>query len=268
VLKFLLKYIFVVFCFFVFTNVQAQTVDEEAALPEDVEQMLDSISVDSIASQVASEDEEQEYNEDETLALQELEKGYATRKYNEATWRADTSLADFNYVRPQPKPKKQTTPPKASRNWTMSDNMITMIIYGLIAIILIAAIYAFFGDSIFGRVDKKPDEHIEAGWEDVENFTEWERAVNEAEAAGDYRLAIRIHFLQCLQDLSQSGLIEYKKDNTNSVYINQMRSTKFSKRFMQLCRMFDYTWYGKYGIDQVQYQQTKSQFKQFSEDLA
>jgi hypothetical protein len=267
VFKFFLKYYFVVFSLFAFVNVHAQNIGDEAALPPEVEQMLDSIQIDSISAEVGS-DTEQEYEENESANLQELEKNYAIRKYNEQTWRADTSSVDFNYVRPQDKPKKKETPPKSLPNWTLSDNMLTVIIYSLVAIILLAAIYAFFGDSIFGRVDKKPDEHIEAGWEDVENFTEWERAVNEAEAAGDYRLAIRIHFLQCLQDLSQWGLIEYKKDNTNSEYINQMRSTKFGKRFMQLCRMFDYTWYGKYGIDQVQYQQTKSQFKQFSEDLA
>jgi hypothetical protein len=267
VVKFAFKYVFVLCCFLASVNVHAQTTEDEAALPEEVEQMLDSISVDSIASQVAY-NEVEEYGDDESVALQNAEKNYALRKINEATWQTDTSSADFDYVRPQAKPKKKEEPQEPKTEWKMSGDMTTFIIYILIAIILIAAIYAFFGDSVFGRADKKVQPHIQAGWEDVENFTEWERAINEAEAAGDYRLATRIHFLQCLQDLSHWGLIDYKKDNTNSTYINQMRGTKFSKRFNQLCRVFDYTWYGKYGIDQVQYQQTKSQFKQFSEDLA
>jgi hypothetical protein len=262
----LLKYYIVVCALFLSANVYAQAYNEET-LPEDVEQMLDSIKVSDL-SEAVTEEQEEDYTENEIQELQDAETNFASRTFEKQKWTADTSDKAFDYVRPKPVAKSEPKKIRKKPSFAFSDEMATMLMYGLIAIIIIAVIYAFFGEQFFGRRDKKNENIVASNWEDVESFTEWERAVQEAEAAGDYRLAIRIQFLECLQNLSQAGFIDYKKDSTNAMYISQTRSTEFSKSFAGLCRMFEYTWYGKHGIDSVQYYQTKEQFKVFAQRLA
>lgn len=76
----------------------------------------------------------------------------------------------------------------------------------------------------------------------------YEMAISKAIAVGDYRLAVRLMYLQLLKELSQRTLIQYKQGRTNSEYMSQLFGTVHYPLFSRLTRQFEYVWYGKFPV--------------------
>ena len=67
----------------------------------------------------------------------------------------------------------------------------------------------------------------------------------EAEAAGNYRLAVRLGYLQVLHALSARHLIDWQPDKTNHHYLRELVGTAWQAGFGTLTRQFEYAWYGE-----------------------
>ena len=78
--------------------------------------------------------------------------------------------------------------------------------------------------------------------------------------AKDYRLGIRLMYLQLLSNLSNQGIINYAQQKTNNDYVMQLYGTKYYNSFFQLTRHFEYTWYGKFPISEERFREMKSEF--------
>jgi len=99
---------------------------------------------------------------------------------------------------------------------------------------------------------------------DINYQKEIEKAVN----AGDYRLAIRLMFLRLLKQLSQKKIIEYKQERTNFDYLSQLHATGFYNDFFRLTRNYEYTWYGKFEVSGETFGIIKSEFENFDRKLS
>jgi hypothetical protein len=99
---------------------------------------------------------------------------------------------------------------------------------------------------------------------DINYQKEIEKAVN----AADYRLAIRLMFLRLLKRLSQKRIIEYKQERTNFDYLSQLYSTGYYNDFFRLTRNYEYTWYGKFDVNRETFGIIKSEFENFDRKLS
>jgi len=101
-----------------------------------------------------------------------------------------------------------------------------------------------------------------AGSSTVEDLTEddLDRRIGEAEAAGDYRAAVRYHFLQLLRELQDAGYIEWRAERTNREYLRALASTPLVSDFSQVLRVFEKTWYGEQQVDSGDYAHVAPQF--------
>lgn len=77
----------------------------------------------------------------------------------------------------------------------------------------------------------------------------YDNEIRSAVNAGNYRLAIRLWYLQTLKNLAEDELISYKQESTNSQYLQQLNDTNFYKPFRLLTRSFEYAWYGQFTLD-------------------
>ncbi|MCU7548944.1 DUF4129 domain-containing protein [Chitinophagaceae bacterium LB-8] len=80
----------------------------------------------------------------------------------------------------------------------------------------------------------------------------------------NYRLAIRLLYLQTLKLMADKDIIQYKAEKTNSDYLWQLQGTAFYKDFFRLTRDFDYTWYGKFDISAEAFQTILKDFTSFN----
>lgn len=82
---------------------------------------------------------------------------------------------------------------------------------------------------------------------------DFERGVRRALEAGDYRLAIRLRYLQVLRELADRNIIQYRQGATNGVYVSQLLGTNYYSDFFRITRTFEYAWYGMLPVTQLAY---------------
>ncbi len=109
----------------------------------------------------------------------------------------------------------------------------------------------------------------ETDLEDSDIFSiNYQKEIDKAVEAGNYRLAIRLMFLRLLRNLSDKNIIQYKQDSTNFDYIMQLRSTAMYPDFSRLTRNYEYSWYGQFAIDKETYSIIKNEFDNFETKLS
>lgn len=169
------------------------------------------------------------------------------------------------------KKDKPFTPPRFDFLKTVFNaTVFKVLLFGMVGFILLFILYYIFTNSEFNyfrsrRRKKTEVENIR--WENVTQFSAWEKAVQEAEAIPDYRTAIQILYLQTLRSLNDKNIISYEIEKTNWEYVAELRETKYEKSFMQLTTYFDYIWYGHFTVNEEMYKKLKQFYHQFIQDL-
>lgn len=79
----------------------------------------------------------------------------------------------------------------------------------------------------------------------------------------NFRLAVRLLYLQTLKRLTDAGWIAYKPDKTNQQYVYELTSSPLQADFERLTRQFEFVWYGDFPINEARFEAIHSQFKQF-----
>ncbi|MCO5937348.1 hypothetical protein NAF17_17510 [Mucilaginibacter sp. RB4R14] len=127
-------------------------------------------------------------------------------------------------------------------------------------------IYAFLKmlklDGLFRRKSKDVTLAYSESAEDI-NMIDFEKDIAHAVAARNYRLAIRLLYLQSLKLLSDAQIIDWQINKTNSVYIHEINDTTQKHSFKLLTRQFEYAWYGDLPIDNASFITTNALFSEF-----
>jgi hypothetical protein len=98
-------------------------------------------------------------------------------------------------------------------------------------------------------------------------FLDYEGLLAEAILQKNFKNAYRIQYLQCIKELILKNWIKYHKNDTNHELLNQLRGKNIHKSFKILTYLFDQIWYGEIKINEDNYNDLISHFKQFKEDL-
>ena len=106
------------------------------------------------------------------------------------------------------------------------------------------------------------DEEAEEATDDIFAIP-YQREIEKAVSAGNYRFAVRLMFLQLLKSLSERKIIQYKPDRTNFDYLVQLGTTRYYPDFFRITRNYEYSWYGKFEINRATYDQIKKEFDEF-----
>lgn len=150
-----------------------------------------------------------------------------------------------------------------------SSYNIGKILLRLFAIILIGFVIYFLvkyliGNNIgfFGKKNSKTeikDEDLHENIHEI-NFAD---TIAKFENSAEYRLAVRYQFLLILKKLSDKKLITWNPEKTNRDYNGEIKDENLKKRFADLALIFDYIWYGEFGVDYDHYLKYKEQFQAF-----
>ncbi len=92
-------------------------------------------------------------------------------------------------------------------------------------------------------------------------------AISKAELEGNYRLAIRLQYLQVLKNLNILGLIKWRPDKTNFSYIQELRDNPSGKAFERLTGIFEYAWYGNKPVTDEYYAMIKAEFDLYNQQF-
>ncbi len=109
---------------------------------------------------------------------------------------------------------------------------------------------------------------------DYETITEniheidFDTVISGAVEQQNYRLAVRLLYLQTLKRLTDAELIQYKPDKTNRQYVYELANSPRQADFEQLTRQFEFVWYGDFPVDAGRFEELQTQFRRFSSSFA
>lgn len=121
---------------------------------------------------------------------------------------------------------------------------------------------------IFAKRQKKinPIAREELISEDIFSIN-YQREIEKAVAAENYRLAVRLMFLKLLRDLSNKKIIQFRSERTNLEYLTQLSPTVYYNDFFRLTRNYEYAWYGKFDVSREAFGAIKNDFENFDRQL-
>jgi hypothetical protein len=140
-------------------------------------------------------------------------------------------------------------------------------------IILGVAVLTFFvlkvmgmnKSSFFGRRGLN-DLNYTISSEDIHGIS-FDEAIQQAIASSNFRLAVRLLYLQSLKKLSDNGYINWQLNKTNTDYLQETSGKKWHALFSSLTYKFEYTWYGESQVDKERFGLVQQQFVQFNNQL-
>jgi hypothetical protein len=89
------------------------------------------------------------------------------------------------------------------------------------------------------------------------NFKE---IIETAIKSGDKRAAIRYYYLWLLKKMSDSKIILWDIEKTNSDYLYEIKNETLREKFTYLSYLYNYVWYGDFEIDQITFEKTTQNF--------
>ncbi|GAA4331692.1 DUF4129 domain-containing protein [Flaviaesturariibacter amylovorans] len=178
----------------------------------------------------------------------------------------------FWYLGVRPKQPKQEAP-RSSRTSSpgfFSDRWISYILWTLVGIGILAAIIAFLSAvdaSPFRRRKEVLDADSEPSEEDLFSF-DFDAAIRDAAAAENYRLAIRLMYLQLLRVMAERNVLQYRQERTNSAYVSQLYGTPYHADFLRATRYYEYAWYGQLPVSATAYAAVRTQIDHLKNRVA
>lgn len=183
------------------------------------------------------------------------------KSFHDEAYRAATRNSEYLENDPDA-PKKATAEMNYKGEGLGVLKVVALIIMGALLLALLVWIVrnAPKGNPELREEELFLSEQIERG-ENAEKRLQWR--LEKALVAGEYALAIRMLYLQSLNALHQKGWIVWKKDKTNSMYVNELRAHTEVLTFQQLTRIYERWWFGEEHASREVFEHYQGLYDQF-----
>ncbi|WP_378184904.1 hypothetical protein ACE939_08670 [Aquimarina sp. W85] len=144
--------------------------------------------------------------------------------------------------------------------------LILAILPYIVLLFILALIIWLFVKGKVGRILEKKDALENVVLEDDQEIIKnknIDQLIENARTAGNYRLAIRYHYLMIIKLLANSQSITLAAQKTNADYLLEIKSLPLQVGFEELTQLYNFIWYGFFAIDTISYSQFETKFLQF-----
>ncbi|RYE00274.1 MAG: DUF4129 domain-containing protein [Sphingobacteriales bacterium] len=210
-------------------------------------------------------------------------KDFDKKAIRESDWNEISRNPEFQYEKETEKVKKPEQ--DTGSNWfrkfiewliqALSVFLVSgfgkIILWGIVALILCWLIFLIFkrrGIHLFARSGKKIKK-IDTADETGDDFIpeSWQSVIQQAEANGNYRLAVRHSFRHIVHLMQEAKIISSERALANHQILSLLRQSNYHADFRQLLRHYEYIWYGDFAVQEQGYQRIKSIYTKLSSQL-
>jgi hypothetical protein len=166
------------------------------------------------------------------------------RRLSENEWEKVVGDQRFDEKQKEKEGEKKAEMPKGSRPW--NSNLLRTISFVILILIVLALVLVVLRNIRLDSKVKKNTLLVQQVEEidDIEQL-ETESLMSQALKAKNYRLAIRLVYLDLLKNLHESKIIRWKKDKTNLDYISELSNESFITEFRKITLGYELVWYGE-----------------------
>jgi len=152
----------------------------------------------------------------------------------------------------------------------ISDALGVLLIIVLIGVVIAILYFVLGNENILTPKSRKIKElnlqAVEKIEEDLENH-DVAYYLKQAVEKKQFRIAIRLHYLLIIKQLSENKFINWKKDKTNRDYIHETSTFPFSKKFRSSTSIFEKVWYGERHVEEVDFNMIYNEFDILSKQI-
>jgi Domain of unknown function (DUF4129) len=116
-----------------------------------------------------------------------------------------------------------------------------------------------------GKGRDKPLSFLEIQ-EDIHSI-DFNSAIEEAIEKQQYRVAIRLMYLQSLKELSDKCIIDIKPNKTNFDYAAELKATPYSQGFENITLVYEYAWYGEFPVNREMFNRLRGIFSEYEKNI-
>jgi hypothetical protein len=169
------------------------------------------------------------------------------------TWKALTK--ELTYGDTLSTEKKETASQSFHFNpfFSINSTLTKYVLFALVITALLYLLYRLIGSTILAGDTKitKTQATFEILHDDEQMMQkDLQALLGEALRNKDYKSAIRILFIQSLQDLQAADQIKWKKEKTNRDYLNELSNTHSFVPFGSMVSLYEKAWYSKFNTTQ------------------
>lgn len=156
-----------------------------------------------------------------------------------------------------------------SVNPTGLGNLIELTIYIVIIAIIGFAVYRLTMirmDQAFNRGNKSDSVEAKISEENIHDLP-FDDLIRNALNNHNYRLAIRLKYLQSLKLLADKEVIHWEPYKTNLEYRYEITSPAVQQAFDRISYYFDYAWYGEFAVEEHHFESVGEIYSQMKQGL-
>jgi hypothetical protein len=144
-------------------------------------------------------------------------------------------------------------------NWALIVIAVVIIIYFIIKVT------GMGGTGLFGKKNSNSLSYITSN-EDIHSIN-FDEAIQQAIDDKNFRLAVRLLYLQSLKTLTDKGKINWQLNKTNHDYLVELNETPHQPEFIYLTRQFENNWYGNLPVAEPEFKLLQQSFSNFNHQL-
>lgn len=188
-------------------------------------------------------------------------------QWNREKWAELTEGLD--YPAPQYLEEDAEIEPKGpSRGWVAFFKILAVL--GAIGIIAFIITQLQTGESLFGARNRKLGKDLQIDLEHIEEnlpAADIPDFIRNALQAGDFKMAVRLHYLGLIQSLARRDWISWKRDKTNGDYLREMGARPVFEAFRDVTLVFERIWYGNRNLEEETYRLIAAQFEELEQQI-
>ena len=151
--------------------------------------------------------------------------------------------------------------PQASVNFVaILFKTLAVIVVIIVIFLIVKALINKEGQWIFGKNAQKRTIYYSDAEKNI-HLLDFEKLIAENIESGQKRIAIRYYYLWLLKVMAQNNYIEWDIEKTNSDYLYEIQSPLHKEEFTYLSYLYNYNWYGEFGINEPIFLKAQNRFK-------
>lgn len=191
------------------------------------------------------------------------------RKLSESEWEkvvGDQRFDENQIKKKEEKEDKKLEMPKESVPW--NSNLLRTISFIILILIVLALVFVVLRNIRLDSRVKKNNLLVQQV-EDIDDIErlETDSLMTQALSARNYRLAIRLVYLDLLKDLHESKIINWKKDKTNLDYLSELSGESFAPEVRKITISYERIWYGEREATESNYLSIQQEYQAVSNQL-
>lgn len=164
--------------------------------------------------------------------------------------------------------KAAPTPRTSILNRLFNSNIVTVLLWSVaIAFVLFILYRLFLAEGAFKRQSKSTNAQAEVEEEIITKESDFDALIRQSLQSGNYRQAVRYHYLQTLHLLAEKNMVQLAPDKTNFQYVSEIANRNHQQPFASLTLNYEYVWYGEFEINKNVYDKIESNFRGFNQQI-